>query len=208
MSEQNPYEKLGVAENASFEEIQDAKQRLKKQYGDDQKALEKVEMAYDAIIMDRLRLRQEGKIKVPERIRFPERSSEALPNFSPPTTKNSPPWLQQLIDTPSRADILWSAVVFLSLASATVFYQNPQDSLLPLLVALGFGANIYFLNRKENRFGRAVLITLVGLLVGIILGSSLATLLEAQGLGTSLSSEQLTALVTFCFFWLSSSFLR
>lgn len=208
MSEQNPYEKLGVTENASFEEIQDAKQRLSEHYGDDPKAFESVEAAYDAIIMDRLRLRQEGKIKVPERIRFPERSYEAPPSLSSSSPKNSPPWLQQLLDTPSRSDVLWPAVVFLALASATVFYQNPQDSLLPLLVALGFGANIYFLNRKEQRFGRSVLITLVGLVLGITLGSGLASLLSAQGAGVSLEKEQFTGLVTFCIFWLSSSFLR
>ncbi|HEY9891193.1 MAG TPA: CPP1-like family protein, partial [Candidatus Sericytochromatia bacterium] len=75
MSDQNPYEKLGVTEDASFDEIQDAKGRLLQQHRGDQKLIESVEAAYDAIIMDRLRMRQEGKIKVPERIRFPEKLS-------------------------------------------------------------------------------------------------------------------------------------
>ena len=206
MSEQNPYETLKVTENASFEEIQDAKQRLSQQYSGDAKAVESVEAAYDSIIMDRLRMRQEGKIKVPERIRFPERSYEVPPS-STSTPVSKPTWLQQLIDTPSRSDIVWSAAVFLALAGVTVFYQNPQDSLLPLLVALGFGANIYFLNRKEHRFGRSVLITLVGLVLGVTLGSGLASLLAQSG-GLSLAGEQFTTLVTFCIFWLSSSFLR
>ena len=65
MSDQNPYEKLGVTEDASFDEIQDAKGRLMQQHRGDQKLVESVEAAYDAIIMDRLRMRQEGKIKVP-----------------------------------------------------------------------------------------------------------------------------------------------
>lgn len=206
MSEQNPYETLGVTENASFDEIQAAKQRLSQQYSGDAKAVENVEAAYDSIIMDRLRMRQEGKIKVPERIRFPERSYEAPPSQKS-TPISNPTWLQQLIDTPSRSDILWSAAVFLALAGVTVFYQNPQDSLLPLLVALGFGANIYFLNRKEHRFGRAILITLVGLVLGVTLGSGLASLLAQSG-GISLAGEQFTTLVTFCIFWLTSSFLR
>ena len=206
MSEQNPYETLGVTENASFDEIQAAKQRLSQQYSGDAKAVENVEAAYDSIIMDRLRMRQEGKIKVPERIRFPERSYEVPPSQTS-TPINNPTWLQQLIDTPSRSDILWSAAVFLALAGVTVFYQNPQDSLLPLLVALGFGANIYFLNRKEHRFGRSVLITLVGLVLGVTLGSGLASLLAQSG-GISLAGEQFTTLVTFCIFWLTSSFLR
>ena len=65
MSEQNPYEQLGVTENSSFEEIQAAKKRLYDRHGNDSTVLEEVEIAYDSIIMDRLRLRQEGKIKVP-----------------------------------------------------------------------------------------------------------------------------------------------
>ncbi len=208
MSDQNPYERLGVKENASFEEIQDAKQRLIQKYRDDSKILESIEAAYDAIIMERLKLRQEGKIKVPERIRFPEQSLEAPPNPTSVPANTSPAWLQQLIDTPSRADILWPALVFLVLAGMSVFSQSAEGSLLPLLMALGFGANIYFLNRKEQRFGRSVLITLIGLLLGIALGSGLAKLLGAPGGGIALAVDQFASVVTFCVFWLISSFLR
>ena len=73
MSEQNPYEQLGVTEESSFEEIQEAKQRLVQQYQNDSKIVESIEAAYDSVLMDRLRMRQEGRIKVPDRIRFPER---------------------------------------------------------------------------------------------------------------------------------------
>ena len=45
MSDQNPYEKLGVTEDASFDEIQDAKGRLMQQHRGDQKLLESVEAA-------------------------------------------------------------------------------------------------------------------------------------------------------------------
>ncbi|MFN6271303.1 MAG: CPP1-like family protein, partial [Microcystis sp.] len=40
MSEQNPYEQLGVTEESSFEEIQEAKQRLVQQYQNDSKIVE------------------------------------------------------------------------------------------------------------------------------------------------------------------------
>ncbi|MGK7878430.1 MAG: CPP1-like family protein [Xenococcaceae cyanobacterium] len=206
MSEQNPYEKLGVTENASFEEIQDAKKRLSQQYRDDSKAVESIEAAYDAIIMERLKLRQEGKIKVPERIRFPERSSETPPNLTSVPANNTPAWLQQLIDTPSRPEILWPAGVFLVLAGVSVFSQ--QDGSLPsFMMALGVAANIYFLNRKEHRFGRSLLITLIGLILGIGLGMGLANLLDIQS-GGFLQDDQFASLVTFCLFWLISSFLR
>ena len=206
MSDQNPYEKLGVKENASFEEIQDAKKRLSQQYKDDNKIVESIDAAYDAIIMDRLRMRQEGKIKVPERIRFPEKLSQAPSNPNPVSLSNSPPWLQQLIDTPSQTDILWPAGVFLVLAVITVF---GDPSLSSLLIALGIFANVYFLNRKEHRFLRSLLITLIGFIGGFALGVGIANIFVSQNIGIpSVGREQFASLVTFCIFWLISSFLR
>ena len=208
MSEQNPYEQLGVTENSSFEEIQAAKKRLYEQHGNDSAVLEEVEIAYDSIIMDRLRLRQEGKIKVPEKIRFPERKQEKVLKVPQLKSENSAAWLQGLIDTPSQADILWPSGIFLTLSAIAVFSQNTGGSILPLLMALGFIANIYFLNRKEGRSGRAFLISFITLFVGIALGSGLADLLLGQGGVTVLGGDQFAAAVTFCLFWLVSCFLR
>ncbi len=220
MSEQNAYEQLGVGENASFEEIQDAKKRLIQQYSSDSKKVESIETAYDTIIMDRLRLRQEGKIKVPERIRFPERAPEAPSNLTPASPSYSSNWLQQFIDNPSQTEILLPTGIFLVLASIAVFAQTgdmsqtvassqgSSTSLLPLLMALGFMANIYFLNRKEGRFGRAFLMSIVALLVGIGLGTGAAQLFVSQGSGVVLGVDKLASTITFCLFWLASCFLR
>jgi hypothetical protein len=211
MSEQNPYEQLGVTENASFEEIQAAKKRLYEQYGNDSKVMESIEAAYDSIIMDRLRLRQEGKIKVPEKIRFPERKIEQMPNVPAAVTKSSPDWLQRFIDTPSQADILWPTGIFLVLAAIVVFARDTQDSLPSLLMALGFMANIYFLNRKEGRFGRSLAISAIALILGIAIGTGIAGLLigsAGDGIVAGSGSEHFASAVTFCIFWLVSCFLR
>ena len=208
MSEQNPYEQLGVTENSSFEEIQAAKKRLYEQYGNDSAVLETVEIAYDSIIMDRLRLRQEGKIKVPEKIRFPERNVEKSIKVPQLVNDQSAVWLQDLIDTPSQADILWPTGIFLTLSAIAVFSQNTGGSILPLLMALGFIANIYFLNRKEGRSGRAFLISFIALFAGIALGTGLANLLLGQGGVTVLGKDQFASAATFCLFWIVSCFLR
>ena len=209
MSEQNPYEQLGVTENSSFEEIQAAKKRLFEQHDNDSAVLETVEIAYDSIIMDRLRLRQEGKIKVPEKIRFPERSLEKSLKVPQLVKEDSAVWLQELIDTPSQSDILWPTGIFLTLSAIAVFAQNTGGAtILPLLMALGFIANIYFLNRKEGRSGRAFLISFIALFAGIALGTGLANLLLGQGSVTSLGQDQFASAVTFCLFWLVSCFLR
>jgi hypothetical protein len=107
MSDQNPYEKLGVSEEATFDEIQDARNRLFEQHSGDAKHLEVIEAAYDAILMDRLRMRQEGKIKVPERIRFPELRVQSLPKESPTPREQSPAWLQRMLDSLTRSLVSW-----------------------------------------------------------------------------------------------------
>ncbi len=208
MSERNPYEQLGVTENSSFEEIQAAKKRLYEQHGHDHTVLEEVEIAYDSIIMDRLRLRQEGKIKVPEKIRFPERNVEKTLKVPQLRNDKSTAWLQDLVDTPSQADILWPSGIFLTLAAIAVFSPNTGASILPLLMALGFIANIYFLNRKEGRSGRAFLISFITLFAGIALGTGLGNLLLNQGGISALDQNQLASTATFCLFWVVSCFLR
>ncbi|MGE5655780.1 MAG: CPP1-like family protein [Actinomycetota bacterium] len=204
MSEQSPYELLGITEDASFDEVQDARGRLAQEHGGDRKRLEMIEAAYDAILMDRLRLRQEGKIKVPERIRFAERlTQQAPPSVAPTPTQGGPAWLQRLLDTPSRSDILWSGGTFAGL-SALSLYPGANDSLLQLALAVGVGACLYFVNRKENKFGRAVLLTVAGLIGGLVLGGLLGSAIHLPWIGT----EQLITVVTFVVLWLVSSFLR
>ena len=206
MSEQNPYEQLGVTEESSFEEIQEAKQRLVQQYQNDSKIVELIESAYDSVLMDRLRMRQEGRIKVPDRIRFPERLTIPVES-KPVTSSKSPNWWRSSIDTPSAQDIGVPAVIYACLGAITLLVPDPSGSLLPLLLAFGVFVNIYFFNRKEKRFGRALLFTLAGLLLGVALGAGLASLAAKADLNI-FGDRQIYALITFLIFWVISSFFR
>lgn len=206
MSEQNPYEQLGVTEESSFEEIQEAKQRLVQQYQNDSKIVESIEAAYDSVLMDRLRMRQEGRIKVPDRIRFPERLTIPVES-KPVTSSKSPNWWRSSIDTPSAQDIGVPAVIYACLGAITLLVPDPSGSLLPLLLAFGVFVNIYFFNRKENRFGRALLFTLAGLVLGVALGAGLASLAAKADLNI-FGDRQIYALITFLIFWVISSFFR
>jgi hypothetical protein len=202
MSDKSPYEWLGLSEDASFDEIQEARNRLVTEKSGDRKEVEAIEAAYDAILMDRLRLRQEGKIKVPDRIRFPERRVEPPQEFTPPPEQKGPSWLQNLVDTPSKADILMPAGVFLG-AGALSFVMSPALSL-----AVGVGCSLYFLTRKERKLGRAFLLTLLGLIVGVFLGLQVGSLLASQFPQLVNWVETIAALITFVILWLISSFLR
>lgn len=201
MSDRTPCEQLGVSEESSFDEIQEARNRLFEEHAGDRQLLEKIETAYDAVLMDRLRQRQQGKIKVPERIRFPERiAPEALPNVTPLSSNRTPSWLKNAIDTPSQADILLPAGIFLGLSLLSLTAPS-------IALAIGVGVSLYFLNRKENRFGRAVLFTLASLIVGLLIGGQLAALIQPQ-LGVPLSLDTLSAWIAFFVLWLADSFLK
>jgi hypothetical protein len=208
MSDQNPYEKLGVSEEATFDEIQDARNRLFEQHSGDSKYLEVIEAAYDAILMDRLRMRQEGKIKVPERIRFPELRVQSPPKETQTPQKQSPAWLQRMLDQPTPTDILLPGAWYLGLSAISLFYPEGGNQILQLALVVGVSIGIYFINRKEGKFGRAVLLTLVSLIIGLITGGLIASWLLPQISFLNLGSNQFSTVLTFILLWLVSSFLR
>ncbi|MDF5723149.1 MAG: CPP1-like family protein [Rhizonema sp. PD37] len=217
MSDQNPYEKLGVPEDASFDEIQDVRNRLLEQYSGDVKRLEVIEAAYDAILMERLRMRQEGKIKVPERIRFPEVRLQAPPKENSNLRKQSPVWLQRVLDKPTPIEVLLPGAWYLGLSAISLFYpmrsdgilQSGNDQVLQLSLIVGVGISIYFLYRKEGKFGRAVLFTLIGLIIGLLAAGLIAGwVVTPMREFITLSPNQFSTVVTFILLWVINSFLR
>ncbi|OLP18963.1 molecular chaperone DnaJ [Leptolyngbya sp. 'hensonii'] len=205
MSDQSPYQRLGITEDASFDEVQDAKERLLKHHAGDRGQQELIEAAYDAILMERLRMVQQGKIKVPDRIRYAEKLTQVPASFTPVPATQPPAWLRNLIDTPSRSHLIWSAGVYTVLGVASVLFAAATNSaILQLTLAFGIATCLYFLNAKEHKFGRAVLLTLAGLITGLLLGSALGSLIPPA----VLQGEVLATLVTLLIFWVISSFLR
>ena len=209
MSELNPYERLGVTENASFEEIQKAKNDLQQQYQDNPPVLESIETAYDTIIMQRLRLRQEGKIKVPEQIRFPDQITPPNPVAKisqNQTTKKISNWLTDLLDQPDMREVLLQGLIFLVLITVSVFNKNTE--LLPLLLTFGVGTSFVILYRKDNLFWRSLGITFISFVVSIFVANIFFNLSNNAGLILTITQEQFACLFTFCTLWLTSSFLR
>lgn len=204
MSDQNPYEKLDVAEDASFEAIQHARDLLVERYQDDERCREEVVAAYDAILMDRLRKRQEGKIKVPDGIRMADRVADKPPKLTlPQLDQSSPSWLQRTLDQPSTQEVVIGAGVFTVLA--VIGLMTPTPDMLALLLSFGFGFTLYWLNRKEQRLGRAFVLSLAALFVG----GAIAVLLHQIGFSVgTMPPEAIVALVVLLCFWLVSSFLR
>ena len=208
MSEPDPYEKLGLKQDATFDQIQEARNRLATQYNGDSQHLNMVEEAYDAILMERLRMRQEGKIKVPEGIKFAERISQAPQKPSQSPKMQAPSWLEKLRDRPSPKDILLPGGLFLSLSGLSVVYPTVGAQLLQVVLMVGVCLSIYFIRRKEQNFSRAILLTGAGLIVGLVVGGLLANLLISPLNQINIQAEQFSTVVTFVVLWLVSSFLR
>jgi hypothetical protein len=212
MSNPNPYDQLGVTQTSSFEEIQDARNRLFAEHKGDHKQLELIEAAYDAVLMDRLRLRQEGKIKVPDRIRFAEKVVQPPPSPSPIAINQSPEWLKRLIDKPSALDIWLPFGILASLSALVclVAYQGNSNisSMLQLTLVLGVGTSLYFLFRKERKLGRTVLLGFGGLFLGFTIGAFLSTALHTLPIPFEVRPDVFATVVTFFILWLITSFLR
>jgi Protein CHAPERONE-LIKE PROTEIN OF POR1-like len=202
MSDPTPYEKLGIGEDASFEEVQRARDRMLGELEGDEILQEAIEAAYDAVLMDRLRARQEGKIKVPDRIRFPERVVATVPTVTQASpTKSASTWLSRLVDNPSRQDVFVSLGVFAGLGVLNFLIRAAT----PTWLALSLLSSIYFLNRKENRFGRSVLLALMGLVLAVLCGVMFeqVRLIASPGIPSSISQ-----IVMFIVIWLVTCFLR
>lgn len=205
MSNPNPYEQLGVTEDASFDEIQAARSRLLEDSPEDTNQSEAVEMAYDAVLMDRLRLRQEGRIKVPEKIRFPERSPEVAVEAPPKPPVQLPDWLRDTLDSPERNELLWPSVAFFGGAIVSLLLPPTQDATLQLILALGVGGCFYFLNRKTGKFGRSAAVTAIVFIAALAIGSGLASIPAVAGL---MASTHIIAVTTFLGLWAASCFVR
>ena len=206
MNESN-YKTLGLDESSSFEEVQVARKRLLEECESNPQQKEAIEAAYDAILMERLRMRQEGKIKVPDRIRFAEKSAESSSSTSRVSlpAPQPPGWLQDWLDTPSRDDILWPSVVFLGLAALAWFLVNSASTALGFSVA----ATMFFLNRKERKFWRSFAFAAGGLLIGVLLGWLAINLIGQPGLElTRERANAVVGIITMVLLWFVSSFLR
>jgi hypothetical protein len=177
MSDHSPYEKLGVTESASFEEIQGVRDRLRQEHSGDPKRSAEVEAAYDAVLMQRLKLRQEGKIKVPDGIRFAEKTPSTLPKLSMPNLPNglTP---ANVFGKPEMTDIAIPTVVAVSLATAAALV--PTADVFQLIALLATGGALYGTYRKERRLGRAALVGFGGLMLGYLLGIALWTVLPLE----------------------------
>ena len=136
--------------------------------------------------MQRLRLRQEGKIKVPEQIRFPDKQVQVnpLPKVTNnQTTEKISNWLTDFLDQPDSKEVLINGLIFLSLITVSIFSNNSE--MLPLLLTVGVGTSFFVLYRKQSLFWRSIGITFVSFVVAVFVANIFFNLLASAGLTIS-----------------------
>ena len=203
----SPYERLGIGPEASFDAVQAAKQQRLEEVGDDPQARARIEAAYDAVLMDRLKERQQGKVSSAA-LNASEREA-ARPSIKMPPARPS------LASLPSLPSLPKPSLSVPSLSLPTLgLAQGPQRWLplaaglvmlglllvLPasnaeLVLALATVLSVVSLQRRTSRLLPAAGWSVLLLSVGLLLGGLLLRLLDpALPLGLPLDPQQVQSL--------------
>jgi hypothetical protein len=200
------YERLGVSPDSSFDEVQAAKQARLLERADDPQARAQIEAAYDAVLMDRLKERQQGKVSSAA---LNASQREAVRPASPPPPPLARPSLPSLpsLPRPSLSVPLFSLPVLALAEGRERWFPLAADGVIlvllfvlpgpsaELLLALATGITVVTLQWRHRRFLAAVAWSFGLLTVGLLIGGLLQGLLDPSlPLGLPLSVHQVQAL--------------
>jgi hypothetical protein len=196
-----PYERLGIEADASFDAVQAARQARLDEAGDDPIARSRVEAAYDAVLMDRLKERQQGRVSTAARSASAREQQQAspAPRLPMPALPRMPlprvtaPSLSAPSFALAEGNDRWLALggSGLCLALLLLLPAPPAELLLALATALC----VVCLQRRRRRFLAAVGWGFGLLTLGLVLGGLLAAAAPASlPLGLPLTPQQVQSL--------------
>ena len=215
---QDPYLILGLNEGATFDAIQEAREKKLTQAGDDQIRKAKIEAAYDSLLMVSLKSRQLGNVSN-EAINASKKENEAkqlgdtgpsslLTNFKnlnfPKYEVSTSNFLPSL-EFPSGQDL--NIRISLGLLSFLLVLIVPSGSVELILSLSTIGLFISQIRRGRPFFPSIVcciLLLSVGLLSGALLLGGAQSFIDNAG---SLSSDKLEAIPAVFLIWLGVLFL-
>ena len=217
---EDPYTRLGLCQDATFEQVQAAKARcIAEVYGDDQ-ARARVEAAYDAVLMARLRGRQQGQVSPAAATAsqreegvgsasltgpsFPgtsvlQKLRTNLPDPSQSLASLTPQW--SLVEGQGRLVRVIAGIAGLGLLVVSV-------ASVQLVLALACIGVFLSQVRRGRRPLASLGWTLLALLVGLVVGSLFTTALSPTALQQlSITPAQIQALPAAVLLWLAALFL-
>ena len=194
----DPYEQLGIAADATFEQVQAAKQNCLNQIkADDALGRARVETAYDSVLMQRLKERQLGQLtgaaataSKREAASNAAPAAPALPRLA--VLQNLPrpklQWQQPSIKLAEEKQLWWPLAGHGLLLLLLLVVGN-QLGTPELLLALASLLTIGALQRRRSRLFAAVGLTIAALAIGLLIGS-----LISAGSSMPISEAQFAAL--------------
>lgn len=198
----DPYERLGVPQDATFELVQQARDARLAELGDDPMARSRVEAAYDAVLMNRLKERQQGRVSTAAR------SASQREDVPPPASRPALTALPQLPRPRLPAGPGPIKAPTLELASGRerwlplvadgvllVLLLAVPGAPAELLLALATVVSVVNLQRRNGRFLAAVGWSFLLLCLGLLLGGLLMGALNGSlPLGLPLTQAQVQSL--------------
>lgn len=180
-----PYDLLGVPANASFDEVQAAKLARLDEVGEDTMARSRIEAAYDSVLMERLKARQQGRVSTaaktasqreqvappPPRVAVPSMPQLQLPRLAAP--RFAMPGLALATGRELWFPVAGGGALLLLLLLVPSF---PADLVLALATALA----VINLQWRHRRFLAAVGWGFGLLCLGLLLGAILAAALPSS----------------------------
>lgn len=216
----DPYARLGLSQDATFEQVQSAKARCIAEVDGDDQARARVEAAYDSVLMSRLRNRQQGQVSPAAATAsqredglgslpvsgpsFPgtsvlQKIRTNLPDPSQSLSSFAPQW--SLVEGQGRIVRLIAGVVGLALLVVSV-------ASVQLVLALACIGVFLSQVRRGRRPLASLGWTLLALLVGLVVGSLFTTALSPTALQQlSITPAQIQALPAAILLWLAALFL-
>ena len=217
---ENPYTRLGLSQDATFEQVQVAKARCIAEVDGDDQARARVEAAYDAVLMARLRGRQQGQVSPAAATAsqreegvgsasltgpsFPgtsvlQKLRTNLPDPSQSLASLTPQW--SLVEGQGRLVRVIAGIVGLGLLLVSV-------ASVQLVLALACIGVFLSQVRRGRRPLASLGWTLLALLVGLVVGSLFTTALSPTALQQlSITPAQIQALPAAVLLWLAALFL-
>ena len=217
---EDPYTRLGLSQDATFEQVQAAKARCIAEVDGDDQARARVEAAYDAVLMARLRGRQQGQVSPAAATAsqreegvgsasltgpsFPgtsvlQKLRTNLPDPSQSLASLTPQWA--LVEGQGRLVRVIAGIVGLGLLLVSV-------ASVQLVLALACIGVFLSQVRRGRRPLASLGWTLLALLVGLVVGSLFTTALSPTALQQlSITPAQIQALPAAVLLWLAALFL-
>jgi hypothetical protein len=178
-----PYAILGVQSDASFDTVQAARQARLAEAGDDPLVRARVEAAYDAVLMERLKERQQGRVSTAARSASVREQQPAAPPprlTLPALPKVTPPAVAVPALGLGSGRQLWFplAVSGVLLALLLLVPAASPELLLALATAMAVISLQWRLGRLPVAIGWSLGLLCVGLLVGGLLAGLAAPALS------------------------------